>query len=80
MKFSIMWHFIRVDTDCKGNNIFRQTNAIFIFLIYNLTPLYMYNGLGQVIISNQKEEFISILRVNGYNVAYSPTSTQCKQS
>ena len=30
------------------------------FLNYNLTPLDMCNGIPKLIISNQKEEFISI--------------------
>ena len=39
---SIMLHFIRVYTVCKGKKIFRQKNTIF-FENYNLTPLDMYN-------------------------------------
>ena len=39
--------------------IFRQKNTIF-FESCNLTPLNMYNGLSQVIVSNQKDKSISI--------------------
>ena len=45
---------------CKGKKIFRQNNTIF-FLIYNLTLLDMY--YPKFIVSNQKEESISIQRV-----------------
>ena len=53
-----MWHCIRVYT-VKVKKFF----TIF-FENYNLTPLDMYNGLSNLIVSNQKEESISILRVN----------------
>ena len=45
----------------KVKKIFRQKNTI---KKCNLTPLDMYNGLSQVYVSNQKEEPISIKRVN----------------
>ena len=47
----------------KVKKSFRQKNTIF-FGNYNLTPLDMYNGLSKFIVSNQKEESISIQRVN----------------
>ena len=45
--------------------IFRQKFTYFFFEKYNLTPLDMYNGLSKVkfIVSNQKEESISIQKV-----------------
>ena len=39
-------HFVRVNTICKGNKIFRQNNTI--FFNNNLTPADMYDGLSQV--------------------------------
>ena len=45
MKCSIMLHFIRVYTVCKGKQIFRQKNTICFEKNYNLTRLDMYNGL-----------------------------------
>ena len=42
---------------------------ILLFLNYNLTLLDMYNGLFQFIVSNQKEESISIQRVKGSSCA-----------
>ena len=47
MKCCIMRHFIRVYTVCKGKKDFQTKNTI-VFEKYNLTPLYMYNGLSQV--------------------------------
>ena len=46
----------------KVKKIFKQKNTIF-KKKFNLTPLYLYNGLPQVIVSNQKGESISIQRV-----------------
>ena len=43
----------------KVKMIFRQKNTIF-FENYNLTPLDMYNDYPKLIVSNQKEEYISI--------------------
>ena len=64
MKCSIMLHFIRVySVKVKKKNIFKQNNTI-VFENYNLIPLDMYNGLSQFFLSNQKEESISIQRVN----------------
>ena len=63
VKCSIMLHFIRVYT-VKVKQISRQKKTI-IFENYNLTPFDMYNGLSQVYWNNQKEESISIQRVNG---------------
>ena len=50
MKCSIMLHFTRTTLFVKvkkRSSIFRQNNTIS-FENYNLTPLYMYNGLSQV--------------------------------
>ena len=62
MKCSIMLHFIRVYTVCKGKKDLQIKEQIF-FEKYNLTALDMYNGLSQVYCINQKEESISIQRV-----------------
>ena len=56
MKCHIMWHFIRVYNVCYGKKDHRQ--KIQFFFNYNLTPLDIYNGLSQFIVSNQKEESI----------------------
>ena len=45
----------------KGKNDLQTKEYNF---LTNLTPLDMYNGLSKVIVSNQKEESISIQRVN----------------
>ena len=45
MKSSMMLHFIRVYTVCKGKKDLRTTDF---FFNYNLTPLDTYNGLFQV--------------------------------
>ena len=45
MKCSIILHFIRIYTVCKGKKDLRQKNTI--SFNYNLTPLDMYNGLSQ---------------------------------
>ena len=50
---------------CYVKKIFRQKYNI--YENYNLSPLDMYNGLSQVILSNQREESISIQRVNNNN-------------
>ena len=47
------------------SKVFRQNNTIF-KKKYDLTPLDMYNGLSQVYLSKQKEEYISIQ--NGNNI------------
>ena len=47
MKCSIMLHFIRVYTVCKGKKDIQTKNMIS-FENYNLAPLVMYNGLSQV--------------------------------
>ena len=43
IKCSIMLHFIRVYTVCKGKKISSDKRI----QIYNLTPLDMYSGLSQ---------------------------------
>ena len=59
---SIRLHF-RSTVFVKVKKIFRQRNTIY-FLYYNPTPLDMYIGLCPMfIVSNQKEESISIQRV-----------------
>ena len=63
MKCRIMRHFNRVYTVCKGKKRPLDKKKIH-FLSYNLTPPDMYNGLSQVIVSNQEEESNSIQRVN----------------
>ena len=63
MKCRIMLHFIRCTPFVMVKKIFRLKNTISIEN-YNLTPLDMYNGLSQVYCLNQKEESISIQRVN----------------
>ena len=63
MKCRIMWHFIWVYTVCIGKKIFRQNNIIF-FENNDLTPLDIYTmDYLKFIVSNQKEESISIQRV-----------------
>ena len=62
MKCSIMLHFIRVYTVCKGKKDLQTKNVVF-FENYNMTPLDMYNGLPKFNVSTQKEESISIQRV-----------------
>ena len=37
----------------------KQTKNTIVFTNYNLTSLYLYNGLSQIIVSNQKEQSIS---------------------
>ena len=64
IKCSIMLHFIRVYTVCKGKTDL-QTIEDKKFENYNLTPFDMYNRLSQVYYINQKEESISIQMVNG---------------
>ena len=54
---------------CQGKKIFRKKeNNTYFFENYSPTPLYtcMYNGLSHVYLSNQKEESISIQRVNTF--------------
>ena len=46
MKYSIMLHFIRVYTVCRGKNDLQKIYNI--FFNYNPTLLDMYNGLSQV--------------------------------
>ena len=53
MKCSIMLHFIRVYTVCKGKKDLQTKNTI--FLTFILIPLCMYNGLSQA----RKRESIS---------------------
>ena len=43
------FHFVKV----------KQTRNTIVFTNYNLTSLYLYNGLSQIIVSNQKEQSIS---------------------
>ena len=47
IKCSIMLHFIRVYTVCKGKKDLRQKNTLS-FQNYNLTPLDVYNGPSEV--------------------------------
>ena len=58
---SIMLHFISVYTVCKDKKCL-QTKEYNMFFNYNLTPLDMYY-VPKFIVSNQKEESISIQRV-----------------
>ena len=53
-------------TVLKVKKIFRQ--RIQHFLKYNLTPLYIYNGLFQVYCIKPEEESISIQRVKMYAI------------
>ena len=69
MKCSIKLYFIRVYTVYKVKKIFRQKNKIF-FEKFNLTPLDVYNGLSQVIVSNHKDEsFIPPLPTLARNIS-----------
>ena len=62
MNSHIMLHFIRVYTVCKGKK-YLQTKEYNIFENYNQKSLDMYNDYAKFIVSNQKEESISIQRV-----------------
>ena len=48
MKCSIMLHFIRVCTVCKGEKNLQFLKNTLFFANYNLKPLDMYSGLSQV--------------------------------
>ena len=63
MKCSIMLHFIRVYTVCKGKSD-PLTKEYNICENYNLTPLDIFMDHPKCIVSNQKEESTSIQRVN----------------
>ena len=52
-----MQHFISLHGLFKVKMIFREKTHF--FLIYNLTPINMYNGLSQVYCIKQEEEPIS---------------------
>ena len=47
---------------CLSKKEFQVKNTIF-FINCNLSPLCLYNGQSKFIVSNEKEEFISIQRV-----------------
>ena len=56
MKCSIMLHFIRVYTFCKGMKNLQTKQCNMFNENYNLTPLDMYNGLSHIFfVSNKKE-------------------------
>ena len=59
-------HFIRIYTVCIGKKIFRLRNTIF-YENYNLAPLDKLCTVDypKFIVSNHKEESISIQRVKG---------------
>ena len=59
-----MLHFIRVHTVCKGKKALLNTE--YMFENDNLPTISMYDGLSQIYLSNQKEEFNSIQRANYY--------------
>ena len=63
MKFSIMLHFIWVYTVCKGKIRSSDKKYNMFHKNYNLTPICTMDYL-KFIASNQKEEAISIQRVN----------------
>ena len=62
MKCSIMLHFIRVYTVCKGEKDI-QTKEYDTLKIITLHPFIFTMDYPKVIASNQKEESISIQRV-----------------
>ena len=66
MKGIIMLHFIRVYTVWNDKQILRQKYNI--LENNNLTPLDMYNGPFQVILSNHKEDSINKRRVKVYAI------------
>ena len=72
-----MLHFVMFYTVCKRKKIFGQ-KIHFIRRLYNLTPLDMHNILFQVyrIVSNQKEDSISIRKVKAYAI-FNPLTFFC---
>ena len=66
VKCSIMLHFIRVYTVCKGEKDNQTIKTIF-FENYNLTPLDMYNGLLQVYCIKQ-EGIIHLIVYKGLKI------------
>ena len=59
MKCSIMLHFIRVYTVCKGKKDLQTKENNIFGKLYPGSPRCL-NGLPQVYVSNQKKESISV--------------------
>ena len=63
MKCSIKLHFIWVYTVCKGEKDVKTNKNTIFCENYNLSPLIYPMDYPKFIVSNQKEESISIQRV-----------------